>query len=254
MNHAASDAPGSGSRTGRVVTATVAGLKSYARNPLLLAMFVFLPTYFLGVVSFLTPDAPTPVHLPGGGTTTASLSTVYPVLLAPLVGALVGGFAGFFRTHAGRDADARLVLAGYRPGELITARLGLLAVVGVLVTAVSMGVLLVTLGPNRPGEIALATLLAAVTYGIVGALVGIVLGRLPGVYLMLFGPSIDVFLFQNPATTPDLPVELLPGHYPSALAVEAQFGGGITVETLGLGVAYLAVVTLLSVVLLRLRR
>jgi hypothetical protein len=138
--------------------------------------------------------------------------------------------------------------------ELITSRLGLLAVVGVLVTAVSMGVLLVTLGPKRPAEITLATLLAAMTYGIVGALVGIVLGRLPGVYLMLFGPSLDVFLFQNPATTPDLPVELLPGHYPSALAAEAQFGGGITVETLGLSVAYLAVVTLASVALMRLQR
>ncbi|WP_423744900.1 hypothetical protein V5735_02390 (plasmid) [Haladaptatus sp. SPP-AMP-3] len=248
------DGNGSSSRTNRVVAATVVGLKSYVRNPLLLAMFAFLPAYFLGVVSFLTPSAPMPVHLPGGGTTTASLSTVYPVLLTPLVGALVGGFAGFFRTHAGRDADARLVLAGYRPAELITARLGLLAVVGILVTGVSMGVLLVTLGPNRPAAIALATLFAATTYGIVGALVGTAVGRLPGVYLMLFGPSLDVFLFQNPASTLDRPVELLPGHYPAALALEAQFGGGITVETLGLAVAYLAVVTVVSVAFARIRR
>lgn len=152
--------------------------------------------------------------------------------------------------HAGRgDSDfAPRQRDDHRPLSTVYPVL-LTPLVGALVTVVSMGVLVVTLDPARPTGIALATLLAAMIYGIVGALVGTLLGRLSGVYAMLFGPSLDVFLFQNPAGSTDLPVELLLGHYPTALTLEAEFGGGIATETLALGVAYLIVVTLVSSVL-----
>jgi len=70
--------------------------------------------------------------------------------------------------------------------------------------------------------------------------VGVVLDRLSGVYVMLFGPTLDVFLFQNPMTgsTSDV-AALLPGHYASELVVAGAFAGDLPVESLGWGLVYL---------------
>ena len=60
---------------------------------------------------------------------------------------------------------------------------------------------------------------------------------------MLFGPTLDVVLFQNPMT--DSASEfaaLLPGHYASELVVAGAFAGELPVETLGWGLVYLLAV------------
>jgi len=224
----------------RTATALRLGLREYARTPVLLALFAFLPVYFVAVFASVAPSTLVPVHLPGGGTVTRATADAVVVLVAPIVTALVVGITGLFVLRATADADSRLVIAGYDVRSVVFARFGVLAVVALVETIVTVAVALAFVSPDHLGGFALGILLAGATYGAVGVAVGVVLDRLSGVYVMLFGPTLDVFLFQNPMTgsTSDV-AALLPGHYASELVVAGAFAGDLPVESLGWGLVYL---------------
>ncbi|NEU58147.1 ABC transporter permease [Halorussus sp. MSC15.2] len=237
------------SRRGPTATAFEMGLREYARTPVLLALLVFLPAYFVGVLVFLLPDSPVPVEVAGRGTVTLPSSQLYGILLVPLMCALVGGIAGLFLMLTARDADGRLAVAGYRPAQLLFARVGLLAVAAAVAAAVSLAVLSVEVVPDRLGWFAVASVLAGLTYGLVGALAGLVLSRLAGVYLLLFAPMVDVFFFQNPIVSdPHWLASSLPGHYATAVAVDAGLSASVAFEPLGRAVLYLGAVSVVTAV------
>lgn len=135
--------------------------------------------------------------------------------------------------QATHETDARLAIAGYRPHQIVLARLGLLSAVGILVAVVATITLLLTgFMPDRLGWFVFATLLVALIYGLIGVLAGTVLDTLSGVYLLLFVPMIDLFLFQNPlATETPAVATYLPGHYPLALTIDAAFTGTVDIES-----------------------
>lgn len=231
----------------RTVTALRLGLREYVRTPVLLVLFAFLPVYFVAVFASVAPSTPVPVYLPGGGSAMHSTADAVVVLVAPIVTALVVGITGLFVLRATREADSRLVIAGFDVRSVVLARFGVLAAVAVVETAVTVAVALAFVSPAHLGGFALGILLAGATYGAVGVAVGVVLDRLSGVYLMLFGPTLDVFLFQNPMTDSTSEFAgLLPGHYASELVVAGGFGAGASAETLGFGLVYLAVVGLVA--------
>lgn len=157
------------------------------------------------------------------------------------------GVAGLFLMATAADADARLVVAGYRAREVVLARLGLLVAIASVASAVSVGVMLTAFFPDALGWFVVGVGLTALVYGMVGVLAGVVLDRLAGVYLILFGLMIDLFVFQNPLATdaPDV-ARLLPGHYPLALAMEAGFTGSVEAPNLAWALAYLAGLTALA--------
>lgn len=231
------------SRPHRVGTAFAAGLRETTRTPVLLALLAFLPAYFVGVLVVVLPSSTLPVDLPGGGTATISTAALYGVLLVPLVAALVGALAGLFLMEAGEGGDARLVLAGYRPGELFLARVGLLVPAGLVAAAVSLAVLALEVVPERPAWVVVAALLAGLTYGLLGVLAGLALSRLAGVYLLLFLPMVDVLFFQNPMVGEyHRLAPYLPGHAVTRLAVDAGFSASVALDPLGSALAYLLAV------------
>jgi hypothetical protein len=182
----------------------------------------------------VVPDGSVLVELPSGSTT-APLADAFAVTMAPMAAALVTGIAGLFLMHSAREADGRLALAGFRAPELVA------------VTGVATAVTLVFVSPENLGWFVAGAGLVAVIYGMVGILAGIALDRLPGVYLLLFGPTLDLFLFQNPTVLDPHPVSaLLPSHYGMSLAVAGGFGGSGSLETVALGLAYLLGLGLLA--------
>lgn len=235
--------------TARTRTAVVAGLREYARTPVLLGLLVVLPAYLIVVFGWVIPSTPVPIDLPDGGRTTVAMADAYAALAAPMVGALIGGIAGLFVMRASRDADGRLVIAGYHPREVVLARFALLAVAGVVVTGVAMVAVWLSVVPERPGWLAVATLSAALIYSMLGSLAGLVLRRVTGVYLLLFGPMLDLFLYQNPlaADTPWF-ATYLPGHFPVRLAIDAAFSSGIAIGSVAWAVGYLVALTGLATV------
>lgn len=238
------------SRASRARAALAVGAREYVRTPLLLALLAFLPAYFVAVLVQVVPEGTVPVDLPAGSTT-APLADAFAVMMAPMAVALVTGIAGLFLMHSAREADARLAVAGFRAPELVAGRLGLLAGVAAAVTAVTTGVTLAFFAPGHLPWFVAGVALVAVTYGMVGVLAGIALGRLPGVYLLLFGPTLDMFLFQNPTILDPHPVApALPSHYGMQLATAGGVGSGGRLDTLALGVASLAVLSVLAAVAL----
>ncbi|MFB6189734.1 MAG: ABC transporter permease [Halapricum sp.] len=235
---------GSVARVGR---AFEMGLREYARTPVLVALLLFLPAYFIGMFVYVLPASEMPITVPGDGRMLVSTADLYGVLLVPLLAGLIGGIAGMFLMQAARDADGRLVLAGYRPAQVILARFGLLVLASVVATAVALAVLSVAYVPESLGVFVGASVLAGLIYGLVGVLVGLVLGRLAGVYTMLFVPMLDVFFLQNPTVEEQLWVApYFPGHAVTELAVDAGFSASVSLDPLWEGLAMLAVVAVLA--------
>lgn len=232
------------------LAAFLSGCREYARTPVLLALFVFLPAYLVGAFTRLVPATTARLSVPGDGVAAVATADVYAVVMAPLVGALVGALAGVFLMQTARESDARLVVAGARPTAVLLARFALLAAVGAVVAAVATGTVATTYVPERPLFVGVAVLLAALVYGLLGVLAGLVVDRLAGVYLALFGTMIDLFLVQNPlADAPDY-AALLPGHAPVELAVDAGFSASVSLATLGEGAAYVFAVGAVTAVAL----
>lgn len=226
------------SRTRTALSATV---KQFARTPVLLALLVVLPAYFVGVVGAVIPDTPVALHVPGVQGR-APLVDAILAMMAPLAATIVGGIAGLFLTVNTLDADAWLSLAGLPARTLFAARAGALAAASVVASLGATAMLLVHFAPEQPAVFVGATVLLAVTYGLFGAVAGVVVDRLGGVYAMLFAPTIDLFLLHSPLATeaPEWGV-LAPGRWAGVAAMDAAFTGDPNWDALGVGVAYLGV-------------
>lgn len=230
----------------RVGTALRSGALELRRTPLLVALLVVAPAYVIYVFTLVAPDGPAVVHF-GGDTVRTTLPKAFPAFTTPMTAALLTGITGLFLMQSAAVADSRLVVAGYRAHHVVLARLGLLTGVAAVATGVSVAVMLTALAPEHLGWFVLGTGLAALTYGMVGVIAGVLLDRLPGVYLILFGSMIDLFIFQNPlATDPPEVARLFPGHYPLRIVTEAGFANSVDVVLLGWTLVYLGLLTVVA--------
>jgi hypothetical protein len=174
--------------------------REYRRNVALWVLLVVLPLAFITLSIASTPDEPAPVELVKAGRRTIALLSmvdVHGALMVAITVAFLAGLAGLFVVLGSAQADRRLVLAGYRPGEVLAARLGVIVFAAVLVSAVSLGVTAFSFEPEVWVTFGLATVAVAVTYAMIGVLLGPMVGRVGGLYLMFLLPFLDVGLAQN---------------------------------------------------------
>lgn len=227
----------------RTGAALAASARQYARTPVLLALLIAVPAYLVAVVGRVVPDAQVPLYGVDGVTMTGA-AAVFGTLMAPLAVALVAGISGLFLADRA-DADRRLVVAGYRPWQLLAGRLGVLLGVTVLASAATLAALATVRLPDQPVAFAGALVLAGLGYGAVGALAGAALDRLPGTYVLLFAPTLDGFLIQSPLTSGGSNLAgYLPAGAPVDLAMAAAYGApDLAVALRGLGVAAVLMVT-----------
>jgi ABC-2 type transport system permease protein len=230
----------------RTRTALAATGKQFARTPVLVALLGFLPAYFVGLLGVVVPDTQVVVHLPTATVRTTLVAGVLP-MLAVLAAAMVAGIAGLFLTVNTLEADGWLALAGLPARTLFVARAGALTGAAAVATIAATAVLAVHATPEQPVVFLAATLVLAVTYGLVGAVVGVFLDRLAGVYVMLFGPAIDLFLFHSPLAT-DAPAwaGVLPGRWAGVAATDAALTTSPDWAALAVGLAYLDAASLLA--------
>lgn len=219
------------------------GLREYARTPVLLALLVFLPAYIIVFFTRVMPERTIPVDVPGAGLVPVGLKPMVAALMTPMVAALIGGVAGLFLMQSARDIDGRLVVVGAAPRSILIARFGLLGFATLLASAVAVAVMSLTYVPDQLAWFVVATVLSGLTYGAIGALAGLVLNRLAGIYLMMFGPFLDIFLAQSPLSEAAPAVApYLPGHYTVEMAFDAAFTAGVDLANIAGGLVYLAVV------------
>lgn len=227
--------------------------REYRRDVALWVLLVGLPVLFITLSIVVTPDGPAPVELTEGGRTgiqVLSMTAVHGAIMVPITVAFLAGLAGLFVVLGSAEADRRLVLTGFRPREVLGARLGVIALAAALVTTVSLTVTAFSFSPAAWPAFAGATLIVALTYALIGVVVGPLVGRLGGLYLMFLLPFLDVGLAQNVmfGATPPTWGAWLPARGATQVLVDAAFTSSFDERGgLVLAVAWLAAIALASV-------
>ena len=205
--------------------------RQYVRSSFLVALFIIVPLVFLNLAYVTTKDVDLPVLVTEGGSRVA-LAVGQPDLHAsymiPFVAAFLAGISGLFVTLEARRSDERLRIAGLPSGTVAATRLLMIATVAVLVAFLSVAIGLIQFRPNAVLGFTLGTVLVSLSYGWIGAVVSVLVGRLGGAYLMLLLPMMDIGIFQNPMfISGDHAwwMKLLPGFGGMRFVIDAAFSG-----------------------------
>ena len=211
-----------------------------ARNRLTLTLLVVVPVVFVAVVGGVITDAGELLGGQGGPeaeTTTAGWTAGF-----------VAAVAMYFQVRSARAADRRLVLAGLPSSRLVLGRMVTGALLALVAAAASYATLVVRVGGlEHPLRVAAATLMFAVVYLALGALIGaLVADPVNGTVLVLFVWLVDVVL--GPAFRPadTLVSRLFPTHYLSLWMMDAPSGHSGRAGDLGWALAWTVVAVFLS--------
>jgi hypothetical protein len=223
--------------------------KEYRRNIALWVLLVGLPLFFITLSIAVTPDDPAPVELVENGQTTISIlsmTDLHGAIMVAITVAFLAGLAGLFVVIGSTEGDRRLVLAGFKPREVLASRLGVITIAAVLVSAASLVVTAASFQPEAWFTFAVATLVVAITYAMIGVVIGPLVGRLGGLYLMFLLPFLDVGLAQNimfDAAPPSWAV-WMPAHGAVRVLIDGAFTPGFDeAGGLMLGLAWLVGLT-----------
>jgi len=139
---------------------------------------------------------------------------IHPAFMAPIAITSLAALAGMFIILDSRTADRRLVLAGERPGALLTGRLTLIALAALLATGVSLTVAATVATIGQWGAYITASALLALTYALIGVILAPLFGRVAGVLVAFLVPFLDLGIAQDPMlhATPPAWAHLLPGY------------------------------------------
>ncbi len=210
----------------RIWLATRMDVHDLRRRPLLLVLLVITPVVFITRAISLTQRIPRVIGLPGGTTVLTTMRDIHGAVMAAITVAFLGGLIGVFTMQAAKQADRRLVLAGFRGVETVVARL----IVLFAATSVSLVLaLLVTARDFTPQSwlwFALGTATIAITYAGIGALAGTLLGRVGATYVLLFLAMLDLGVIQNPMFGSGKPpgwAVVLPGYPGVRVVIAAGF-------------------------------
>ena len=179
----------------RLAAALRAAMRDYGRNRVLWVLLLVVPVLFVALAAEQTPTKLMPVALVAGArhfTAMISLRHVHAAEMASVASALLAGIAGLFVVTGSAEGDRRLVLAGFRPRQVLAGHLGVIAGAAALTTVVSLAVSAAFFSPHQWVPYAGADLLIALTYAMIGVLLGPLTGRLGGLYLILVLAIVDV--------------------------------------------------------------
>lgn len=202
------------------------GFREQRRRPLLLILLVAVPVYVVTRSVAETLATPRQLTLPGDLLVTTTMRELHGAIMAGMAIAFVAGLCGVFVMQSALAGDRRLVVAGFRPGETVLARLAVLLADTALVVAVSLVATAFYFDPASWPRFALAAALIGLVYAPLGALLGAVLSRLAATYLMLFLVMTDLGIVQNPmfgSGTPGQWAVLLPGYGPMRVMLDGAY-------------------------------
>jgi hypothetical protein len=234
----------------RVGVATRLGFLEQARRPLLLVLLVVVPFFFITFAIAITERLPREISLSAGARVITDGRDIHGAVMAAITVSFLAGLLGVFVMQSVRQADRRLVVAGFRPREVLAPRLLVLIAASSLVLVVSLAVTALSFQPRLWLAFIAGNVLTAVIYAMLGALAGSVVGGLGGTYLMLFGAMLDLGIVQNPMFGTGAPPAwgaLLPGYGPGRIIVDAAFSDrfqawGALAVSLGWALALVAAV------------
>lgn len=239
--------------------------RELARSRLVIALAFVLPLVFFAVVLATTGDRSVPIALAGASDRVFQVAERRQslVFIALAAAGLLSAFFAASLIQRRLDVNRRLVLCGYRPAELIVARLGVLLAI-IAGAALYLWLLLALLArPAFPPGVGLGVALGALVYGCYGLLVGTVFRReLESIFAILILINIDAGWLQNPiyyrTAESRWLIRALPGHLPAQTAYLAAFAdqptGGLVLHSLYYSAALLALAVGWYALRMRVRR
>jgi len=224
------------------------------RRPLVLILLVLLPAYIITRSIADTLATPRRIGLPDGVWVTTTMKDLHGAGMGGVVVAFAAALLGVFVMQSALQGDRRLIVAGFRPGETVFARLLVLISATALVVSVSALVTALNFTPASWLQLISALALLGLIYAAIGALAGALLDKLAATYLMLFLVMTDLGVVQTPMfhATPGRWAVLLPGYGPSRVMYDGAFSQTFHASgELALGLAWLAVLAAAVVLVLR---
>ncbi len=234
-------------------------LVAQARNRLAWILLVaFVPGWYLLIGSMIRHTrAPRSCSAPPGPSLVVDGHDLTLITAGLSAITIITGFVVFAATRRALPFDRRLVLSGYRPAALITAKtaaaLTVAAAVGGYAALVHAGVLAAV---PRSGASRSAFILAAASYAALGLLIGVLVrGDLEGFFLIIMTAMLDTFL-ENPVDNPlaNKPIlEFFPSYGPTQFAAAGAFHHQVLPGMAAVSLAWTAAFALLGLAVLRLR-
>jgi hypothetical protein len=209
-----------GSARDQLSAAIRAGLTDWGRNRVLWVLLAAVPAVFIVLATALAPGSRVRLTLDDGGrqiTKVVNLAFgagIHPAFMAPIGIASLATLAGMFIILDSRAADQRLVLAGQRTGPLLASRITLIAAAALLATGVSLAVAATVASIGQWGGYIAASVLLALTYAMIGAILAPLFGRVAGVLVAFLIPFLDLGIAQDPMlhAAPPTWARFLPGY------------------------------------------
>jgi hypothetical protein len=231
----------------QLVAAGRATWRDARRNRVQWVLFAVVPVVFVLAADAVTPNKPITLVLQEHGSTlteTFAMPAVHGATMAPIAIAALAALVGLFALVDSRDGDRRTVLAGLPIASLFSARLGVLALMALAATTVSLATTALVFQPTRWFTYAAANLLLAFTYALIGALVGPICGRVGGIFIVFLLPFLDLGISQSPMLHPEPTTfsELLPGYGGSRVLLDGALTKSFDeTQPLLIGLAWLVV-------------
>lgn len=246
-----------GSAVGQLFAGVRMGLREAARNRVLWALLIAVPVVFVLLAVATTPNESTTLTVRESGRTLpqqAWLPDIHGGTMAPIAIASLATLAGLFTVLDARSGDRRLAIAGFRPLALLASRLAVLALGALLATAASLAVTATVFDARQWDLYIAASILIALTYALIGVLLGPLFGRVGGVLIAFLLPFIDLGIEQSPMLRPAPPdwAHALPGHGAGRVLIDAALTPAFD-ETgfLLIAIAWLAALTTAAAVMFR---
>jgi hypothetical protein len=230
----------------RVLVGIRASTLSFFREPFNIALTLLLPALSIQIYGVSLSQFPDIGLFAAAG----SLTTTGQITGAVFATGALAGVLGLFQMISARNADRRLVISGFRPSDLILSRFTTILVVSLAISAVSTATLAWLLSDSFGAPlIAVGGLvIAGVTYGLLGMLIGTLLPReLEGSLLLVILADMDnVFasgLFNIDASI----TQFAPLSHPHEIVSQAVFDGSLATAHLLPAAAFIGLFGLLSV-------
>jgi len=248
----------SDSATTQLVVGTRMGIREVGRNPVLWALLAVVPAVFIALSAVTTPNEYETMSLPEAGRQVAIrfwFPDTHPGLMAPIAIGALAALVGLFTVLDARSADRRLVLAGFRSVSLLTSRLTVVALLALLATATSLAVTAAFFDARQWGLYIASNTLIALTYALIGVLIGWLFGRVGGVFVAFLVPFLDLAIEQSPMLNPQVSglAHFLPGYGASRVLYDSALTGAFD-ETGALLIALAWLLALATAVIVLLRR
>lgn len=205
--------------------------KELVRSRITIILIFLIPALFYTLVALTTTNRAIPFKLPSVSENTVVEVSMRHESLVFIGLAAVGfivSFLAMILVQRHINTNRRLILCGYRTGELVVSKLAVFLSVTLLISIFVAGMLPLFFQPRRFLLLVLSFALGGFVYGCYGLLIGALCRReLEGILFIVLLANIDVGWLQNPTFYSDAQntaiIRYLPAYFPSQTSMVTAF-------------------------------